>query len=161
MDEIFQQAADIAACRDTTIIILHVIEENQQFDNQIKIAFGKELYEDIKIGQKSQAHKTLTGKNIVASKISQAISGFYEGVEKNKIALNNNVLIKRILVTQGRSIANEIINTSLAEDCSMIVMGCRKHGFLVEAMGDNLVKKVLKRSEVPVLVVPVTFLEDR
>ena len=62
--------------------------------------------------------------------------------------------IKKILVAEGRSIADEIISTAVEENCGFIVMGSRQQGLLAEAIGDNLVKKVIKRSRIPVFVVP-------
>jgi nucleotide-binding universal stress UspA family protein len=57
-------------------------------------------------------------------------------------------------VAEGQSIADEIVSTAVQEDCAFIVMGCRQQGLVAKAMGDKLVRKVLKRSSVPVFVVP-------
>ena len=65
-----------------------------------------------------------------------------------------NTLISKILVAEGRSIAEEITFTAKEESCNLIVIGCSQQGMLAEAMGDNVVRKVLKRSQVPVFVVP-------
>ena len=62
--------------------------------------------------------------------------------------------IKKILVAQGRFIADEIASTATEEGCDFIVMGCEKKGRIAKTMGDNIVGSVIKRSSVPVLVIP-------
>ena len=57
-------------------------------------------------------------------------------------------------MAEGRSIADEIAATAKEEGCGFIVMGCEQKGFVAKAMGDNVIGKVLKRSSVPVLIVP-------
>ena len=57
-------------------------------------------------------------------------------------------------MTEGKSIANEITVTATDEECDIIVIGCKQQGMLAEAMGDHVVRKVLKRASVPVFVVP-------
>ena len=119
------------------------------------MAFGEKLYEDLKSQQKQGARNILLGKNVDALKIKKAISGFLESDSDTDSSDN---LIKKILVSEGRSIADEIAATALEEECGQIVIGLKQGGFLEQAMGDHIVRKVLKRSPVPVLVVP--FKED-
>ncbi len=64
-------------------------------------------------------------------------------------------MISKILVAEGRSVANEITSTITEEECDMIVIGCKQQGLLADAMGDHIVRKLLKRSPVPVFVVPL------
>ena len=117
------------------------------------MAFGESLYEDLKSEQKSGARNILIGKNLDALKIKQAIAGFF-GDDQKSAPGEGDSLIRKILVAEGRSIANEIISTAAEENCDMIVMGCKQQNLLAEVMGDKLVRKILKRSSVPVLVVP-------
>ncbi|MBU2453672.1 MAG: universal stress protein, partial [Proteobacteria bacterium] len=81
-------------------------------------------------------------------------AGFFEGARQNNEPSQHNSLIKKILVAEGRSIADEITSTATEENCDLIVMGCKQQGLFAEAMGDHVVRKVLKRSQVPVFIVP-------
>ena len=151
MQAVFEQAAALAIRQNASLVVLHVMEEHPRSEKRIRTAFGEALYQDLKNEHKQGARDILSGKNVDAMKIKKAISGFFE--VKNKHGAEDN-LIKKILVSEGRSIADEIAGTALQEDCSMIVMGCKQRGLLAEAMGDHVVRKVLKRTSVPVLVVP-------
>ena len=155
MKQVFEQAAKLALSQNANIIVLHVMEENPGAEKRIRMAFGEELYQNLKSEQKAGARNILIGKNIDALKIRQAISGFFENAEESSGAEESNSLIKKILVAEGRSIADEITSTVSEEDCDIIVMGCKQQGLLASAMGDHVVRKILKRSKVPVFVVPI------
>lgn len=154
METVFEQAAAMAVRQNANVIVLHVMEETPNSERRIRMAFGEKLYEDLKARQKQGARNILSGKNVDALKIKQAISGFFKNTEQQDASGDDSSLIKKILVSEGRSIADEICAGALEEDCGMIVMGCKQRGLLAEAMGDHVVRKVLKRSPVPVLVVP-------
>ena len=154
MKQVFEHAATLAICNNANIIVLHVMEETQHAEKRIRMAFGEQLYQNLKSRHKDGARDILIGKNIDALKIRQAIAGFFEGAEQNKEAAENNSLISKILVSESTSIADEIVSTVKEEGCNLIVMGCKQQGLLAEAMGDHVVRKVLKRSNVPVFIVP-------
>lgn len=154
MKQVFEHAAKMAICQDANIIVLHVMEESPGSKKRIRMAFGEELYNTLKSEQKDGARNILSGKNIDALKIRQAISGFFEGPEQNKKSAENNSLISKIMVSDARSIASEITSTAEEEGCDLIVMGCKQQGLLSEAMGTHVIRKVLKRSLVPVFIVP-------
>lgn len=154
MKQVFEHAAFLAVCQSANIIVIHVMEENPRSEKRIQMAFGEQLYKNLKSEHISQARNILIGKNVDALKIRQAIAGFFEETGQNKEPSENNSLISKILVAEGRSIADEITSTAIEEDCNLIVMGCKQQGLLAEAMGNNVVRKILKRSQVPVFVVP-------
>ncbi len=154
MKQVFEHAATLAICQNANIIVLHVMEESLRSEKRIRMAFGEELYENIKSTHRNGARNILIGKNVDALRIRKAITGFFEGAEQNKDTSENNSLISKILVAEGRSIADEITSTVQEEECNLIVMGCKRQGLLAEAMGDHVVRKVLKRSGVPVFIIP-------
>ncbi len=156
MKLVFEQAATLAVCQNASITVLHVMEEDPSAEKRVRMAFGEQLYQDLKSEHKDGARNVLIGKNIDALKIRQAIAGFFQDTIQDKNDDPNDSLIQKILVAEGRSIIDEIISTVEEETCDMIVMGCRQQGLLSEAMGDKLVRKVLKRSSVPVFIVPLS-----
>lgn len=154
MKQVFEHAASLAMCQDAKITILHVMEEDPGAEKRIRLAFGEELYQDSKSENTDGARNVLIGKNIDALKIRQAIAGYFQNaIEKNN-AKQMDPLIQKIIVAEGRSIIDEVIATLEEEHCDMIVMGCRQEGLISEAMGDKLIQNILKRSNVPVFVVP-------
>ncbi|MBU1344488.1 MAG: universal stress protein [Proteobacteria bacterium] len=154
MKQVFEHAATLAVTQDADIIVLHVMEETPHSEKQIRMAFGEDFYKNLKAEHREGARNILIGKNVDALKIRQAIAGFFEGARQNNEPSQHNSLIKKILVAEGRSIADEITSTATEENCDLIVMGCKQQGLFAEAMGDHVVRKVLKRSQVPVFIVP-------
>ncbi|THB80084.1 MAG: hypothetical protein D3926_09015 [Desulfobacteraceae bacterium] len=155
MKIVFEQAVALSTYCDTGIIVLHVMDEtSKNSESMMRMAFGEALYEKIKADQRDGAKNLLIGKNVDALKIRQAISGFFAETSKDNGIEETDSPIEKILIAEGRSIADEIAATAEEEACGYIVMGCRQQGILSEAMGDHLVKKVLKRSKMPVLAVP-------
>jgi len=153
MKEVFAHAATLAVCQNANIIVLHVMEETKRSQKRIQMAFGEKLYQDLKSAHKDGARNILIGKNTDALKIRQAISGFFEN--NHSEATQSESIITKILVAEGRSITNEITSTAVEEECDMIVIGCKQQGLLADAMSDHVVRKILKRSSVPVFVVPI------
>lgn len=156
MKQVFEHAATLAICQDANIIVLHVMEESPRADKRIRMAFGEQLYTSLKSEHKAGARNILIGKNVDALRIRQAIAGFFKGAEQNKNHSENDALIKKILIAEGRSIADEITSTAAEEGCDLIVIGCKQQGLLADAMGNHVVRKVLRRSPVPVYVVPIS-----
>lgn len=154
MKQVFEHAATLAISHNANIIVLHVMEENPYGEKQIRMAFGEQLYQSLKSEHKSGARNILIGKNVDALRIRNAIAGFFKGAEQSCDTSDNDSMIKKILVAEGRSIADEIISTVREENCDLIVMGCKQQGMLAETMSDHVVRKVLKRSPVPVFIVP-------
>jgi nucleotide-binding universal stress UspA family protein len=157
MKQVFEHAATIAAYSNSEIIVLHVMEEaSKSSEKLVRMAFGETLYQDIKTEQRDGAKNLLIGKNVDALRIRQAIAGFFQEGEKQVTPTGNDSPIEKILVAEGKSIADEITLAVTTEECDLIVMGCKQQGMLASAMGDHVVRKVLKRTSVPVFVVPLT-----
>lgn len=155
MIKVFEHAATLSAYHGADIVVLHVMIENSGAENHVKMAFGEELYKDLKSQQKKRAQNVLTGKNVDALKIRQAIAGFFGGgADTESNGLLEESTIKKILIAEGRSIEDEIVATVRDEDCDLIVMGYENKGLIGKVMGNNLVGKVIKRSGVPVFVIP-------
>ncbi len=156
MKRVFERAAAFSAYSGAEIIVLHVMEEaSKSSEKRVKLAFGEALYQNIKNDHKTGARNLLTGKNVDALRIRQAISGFLSEKDSEQSGMPDESPIAKILVTESPSIAGEITQTAVQEDCDAIVIGCKQQGLLAEAMGDNVVRKVLKQTSVPVVVVPL------
>jgi nucleotide-binding universal stress UspA family protein len=155
MKQVFEHAASMAAYSKADIIVLHVMEEaSKSSEKLVRMAFGEKLYQDIKNEQKNGAKNLLIGKNVDALRIRQAIAGFFQEGEKEVKQTDSGSPIEKILVTESHSIADEITLTATHEECDVIVMGCKQQGLLAEAMGDHVVRNVLKKAGVPVYIVP-------
>jgi len=154
MHKVFEQAAIMAINYNTKVTILHVLMDTLEAKKQLMSIFGDEQYQSIRREHQERAQKVLTGKNTEARKIQQALAKVFFEQERKLNFTESETFINRILIAEGSSIADEIYNIASDEGCRCIVMGCAKQGFLSGALGDNILRKVLKRSTIPVLVVP-------
>ena len=156
MKEVFKHAVSLSTLSNAGIIVLHVMEEAvKNAERRVQRAFGETLYNAIRTEQKAGARNLLTGKNVDALGIKQAIAGFLEDKDGSQPGIEMSSPIEKILVTESKSIADEITRTAVEEGCDLIVMGCGHQSFIENAIGDNIARKVLKRTCVPVLVVPL------
>jgi nucleotide-binding universal stress UspA family protein len=154
MGKVFEHAIGLSGYHSADIVVLHVMEESIGSESRVKIAFGEKLYKDLKSRHRNRAKNILIGKNVDALRIRKAIAGFFESQDPNSLELPEDQPIKKILVAEGRSVADEIAATVEEEGCDLIVMGCKQKGFIEKAMGDKVINKLLKQSSVPVFIVP-------
>ncbi len=156
MKEVFKHAVSLSTLSDTGIIVLHVMEEaGKNSERRVQRAFGETLYNTLRSEQKAGARNLLTGKNVDALSIKQAIAGFLKDRESSQPDIEVSSPIEKILVTESKSIADEITRTVVEEGCDIIIMGCKHQSFIETAIGENITRKLLKRTSVPVLVVPL------
>lgn len=157
MKTVFEHAVTYSAFSGSEIVVLHVMEEaSKSSEKLVRMAFGETLYQNLKNEQKTGAQNLLTGKNVDALRIQQAIAGFFADGGTQDAPIQETSPIAKILVTESPSVAAEITQTAVQENCDTIVMGCKRHGLIAEAIGDNVVRKVLRRASMPVIVVPLT-----
>lgn len=155
MHKVFEQAAIMAINYGAKVTILHVLVDNPEAKRQVMSIFGEEEYQSIRREHQERAQKVLTGKNTEARKIQQALAKVFFEQERQMNFTDQETFINKILIAEGTSIADEIYSIASDEGCRCIVIGCAKQGFLSGALGDNILRKILKRSAIPVLVVPV------
>jgi len=156
MHKVFEQAAMMAINYNTKVTILHVLVDNPEAKRHMMSIFGDDQYQNIRREHQERAQKVLTGKNTEARKIQQALAKVFFEQERQLNFTDTDTFIDKILIAEGPSIADEIYNTASDEGCRCIVMGCPSQGILSGALGDKILKKVLKVSTIPVLVVPLT-----
>lgn len=154
MHKVFEQAAKMAINYNSKVTILHVLMDNPEAKRQLMSIFGDEQYQSIRRAHQERAEKVLSGKNTEARKIQQALTKVFFEQEQQLNPDASDTFINKILIAEGSSIADEIYDTAVSEGCQYIVMGCARQGFLSGALGDNILRKVLKRAKMPVLVVP-------
>jgi len=87
--------------------------------------------------------------------VSDRTWGFLEDREGSQPDIDVSSPIEKILVTESKSTADEITRTAVEEGCDIVVMGCKHQSFIETAIGENIARKVLKRTSVPVLMVPL------
>ena len=138
----FQYAADMAEKHNALIYILHVIEE---LPSSAKAALENYLSDE-------QLGKFLNRNVELKEDITSRLSTFCDNVQKGDPQCTFRVA--SIDVTEGHPV-NEILVKAEKEKCDMIVMGTHGKGMITHAILGSVAEKVIRRSKVPVVVVPI------
>ncbi len=137
----FGYAADLAQHYDTMITILYVMENvNHVMEIQIKDMMGQEKWD------KLQSEKS----DYITQKIKARLEDFCREMDSQIDSCR--LLIEDIRITKGNP-TEVILNTAKDIHADMIVMGSYGHNILQGAFIGGTARRVVKKSETPVLVV--------
>ncbi len=150
-----QQAFDfttaVATHYNAKIYMLYVIEKlSELVDERIKGLVGVHQWEELVDSHKMTAHKSLLGKTPTNEMVRKAIHDFciQEGIAEEACATQS----RHIIISHG-DIIEDILSNAEANNCDLIVLGGHQGLFSKTAVGSTT-KGVLKKSKIPVTVVP-------
>lgn len=147
----FDFAASLATRYQATIILLHVTEKIPGYvESRLKGLFGDQEFEKIAEDYEKSVQVTLIAKKSSSSLIKAALEQFCSeaGIDDNACGYHS----REVIIRHGE-VVDEIISQSVKHGCDMIILGGRK-GLLGKTSVGSLIKEVLRRSAIPVLVVP-------
>ena len=147
----FNYAVSAAHRYGATITILHVIEEVSPSANvHLKSFIGEESWRELQESHEKEARQILIGKRKEGAIIREALHEFCEQVQKDFTQCQ--IMTDEILVTKGNVVA-EIIAETQNRGIDLIVMGYHSRGKLEEAVVGSTTRRILRRSNIPVLLV--------
>jgi nucleotide-binding universal stress UspA family protein len=133
------------------IVFLHVLPEVPDYmDSHIIGYISESQWEAIKGRHFSEAKAALIGKkrdSTVAREVLDQFCADAEGLKENLAALADEIHVK-----EGNPV-EMILEQADESDCDLIVMGTHGTGSLVDAMIGSTARRVVRRSQKPVLVV--------
>jgi nucleotide-binding universal stress UspA family protein len=147
----FNYAAMLAMQFKCKISLLHIIEDlPHSVEAQLQVLFGKSEWAEILSDRKQTAQDLLVGKLSKVDMIRAALSQFCQetGIDADECG----VVDYDIIVTEG-DVANSILAHATELDCDLVVMGASK-GILNKSSIGSKIKSVMKKADVPVMVVP-------
>jgi len=149
----FDFTAAIACGQGARIVILHVIEDTTPYaSTHVQSFLGKERWQQLQEGFENEARQFLSGKRREGVVIKEALGEFCR-VAQEELG-EDNLVGDQILVARG-NVVDEIINTATESGCDLIVMAHYIRGKLSEAVLGSTSRRVIRRSPVPVLLVPI------
>jgi len=155
---VFAYAGKLASLSGAGIVILHVMEEGTSGYNKMLVNFiGEANWQEFRAKEEQRAKDILIGKKRSEPIVTEALRTFCEQVkeEMNECQFGTD----EIVVTQG-IVVDEILTEARERDCDLIIMGYHGRGRMSEAVMGNTTKEVLRRSKIPVLVVPVQHVNN-
>ena len=150
----FRFAAGVAAQHCARLIILHVLQEaprQSTVKRMITDLLGETRWQQIRDQEAQRARSILIGKKSEAMEIRSATAVFCEYMQDRHPAIK--FIEDDIVAVQG-PVEKTIITTAKENQCDLIVMGYHRRGGLIDAIAGNTVKDVLRRTRIPVLLVP-------
>ena len=150
-----ETAVNIANNHQAELVLLYIIvKESPEFiEEDLKRTIGAEKWETIRKEYKNDVEKSLTGKMSVGGIGRLALQKY---CEENGINLDNCKFNWRSEIVTNTDRTKEIIRRAKEHNCGMIILGNGKGLLGGNALGSTI-KSVLKKSEIPVLVVPSSY----
>jgi len=147
----FEFAASMATRYQATIILLHVTEKIPGYvESRLKGLFGEEEFEKIAKDHEKSMQEKLIAKKTSDNFIRTALEQFClkSGIDDASC----NFTSREVVIRNGE-VVDEIIRQSKNYACDLIILGGRKGRLNTTPIG-SVIKETLRRSKIPVLVVP-------
>jgi nucleotide-binding universal stress UspA family protein len=146
----FAYAVSLANLYNAGITILHVLYDDPNKNAMIQNMLRKDQWEEIKKRHYEEARNQFIGKKRENVAIKEVIHTFAENVRKE--ADNQDFMTDEILIERGIA-EDKILAVAEKMNCDIIVMGSHGHKGIVEAMLGSTARRVVRRSQKPVLVI--------
>ena len=147
----YQYALCIANRFDAALTILYVMEEpSVSYSESLKGFLGDDRWQRVQTSHEEHARNVLIGKRQEAIVIKEALGEFSEDFTKN--LSQTGPVSSEIVVTRG-NVVNEILSEAQTCACDLIVMGYHLRGKLKEAILGSTSRRILRRSNIPVMLV--------
>lgn len=154
----FDFTAAIACRQGARIVILHVMEEQTPYASvHVQGFLGEDRWQQLRQSHENEARQMLSGKIREGVIIKEALGEFCR-LAKEELG-EEGLVADEILVARG-NVVDEILNTAADMKCDLIVMANYVRGKLSEAVLGSNSRRVIRRSPIPVLLVPVQIDED-
>ena len=151
----YAYARSLAELFRAAITIIHVLPEIPDLlDKQVIGYIDADRWEEIKAQHLEEARDALIGKRKDHLAIKDVLQQFSENAAEGPGLDPDEIVVER-----GNPV-EKIIEHSEKEKFDLIVMGTHGHGTLEDAMIGSTARRVVRRSEIPVLVVRLPKEED-
>jgi nucleotide-binding universal stress UspA family protein len=147
----FAYAVSLADLYNASITFIHVLPEVPELLDRGVIGYiSEERWKEIKSQNVEEAKEAIIGKRRDHLAIRDVLHQFSETVKESQDG--DGFVTDDIIVVRGNPV-EEILKYSEETNCDLIVMGTHGQGTLADAMMGSTARRVLRRSEKPVLVV--------
>jgi nucleotide-binding universal stress UspA family protein len=148
----FHHAASLASHYEAELTVCHVVQGGPELDRRLFGYIDNNLWNDIKTRNLDEARNILISRKRDNVAIKECVGQFCEEVQAS-IPEQTDVSYS-VVVKMGDPV-ELIIEETEAGNYDLIVMGSHGHGPVRAALMGDTVRRVVKRSKVPVLVVRV------
>ncbi len=147
----FNHVAMLATQLNAKVVLLHVIEKiPESYEGRVVGLFGEDKWAEILSSHKEEVQHALIGKVTSRQMVRTALSEFCReaGIDTDTCGVTQN----EIVIEEG-DVVETILQQASEHECDLIVLGAGK-GLLSGASVGHNIKSILKKSNIPTLVVP-------
>ncbi len=150
----FKQAAMLATQFDAKLVLLHIMEGSSgSYEGYVSSVFGHDKWQQVLKNNREEAKHALVGKVTPKQIVRTALSEF---CKENKREDETYVIPNYEIVVKDGNVVEVILKQASEFKCDLIVMGASEGLLSGISVGHNI-KSVLKKSKIPVLVVPASL----
>jgi nucleotide-binding universal stress UspA family protein len=146
----FAYAVSLANAYGASITILHVLFNVPDVDSIASFYIGQDEWKKIKERTLDDAREALIGKKRENVAIQEILTRFSETASAE--VESPATIMDEIIIKKGKPEV-QILQQAEERNCDVIVMGTHGHGVIAGAVIGSTARKVLRRSQKPVLVV--------
>lgn len=147
----FKQAAMLATKFNAKLVLLHIMEgPSSNYEGYVRSLFGQDQWRQVLENNREVAKHALVGKVTPKQMVQTTLSQFCK--ESNADTENFDITDYEIVVKDG-DVVKTILEQAKKFNCDLIIMGSGEGLISGTHVGKNI-KAVLKKSNIPVLVVP-------
>ena len=148
----FVHAASLAHHYNAELTVFHAVDEGPELDRSLAGYINEVLWEEIKKRDLEEARQILLNRKRDNVAIRQCVGDYCEAIQKD--GPDQPYVTYDIVVELGHPV-EKILEHARAGNYDLIVMGNLGHTTLKDAVMGTTVQRVLRRAEIPVLVVRV------
>jgi nucleotide-binding universal stress UspA family protein len=150
----FKQAAMLATQFDAKLVLLHIMEGSSgSYEGYVSSVFGHDKWQQVLKNNREEAKHALVGKVTPKQIVRTALSEF---CKENKREDETYVIPNYEIVVKDGNVVEVILKQASEFKCDLLVMGASEGLLSGSSVGHNI-KSVLKKSKIPVLVVPASL----
>ena len=150
----FNHALLLANKFGAELILLHVMERTpSNYESYMIGLFGQDKLHQLLKNNKEEAKHALVGKVSPKQMVRAALS---ELCKENEQGAENYVIPQSKVVVKEGDVVEVILEQANEYKCDLIIMGASEGILSNSSVGGNI-KSILKKSKVPVMVVPASL----
>jgi nucleotide-binding universal stress UspA family protein len=147
----FTYAMSMADRYEAKLILLHVLpEESDLLDKHVIGYISEDQWTAIKESHYQDAKEALIGKRRDRALVGKILDRFSE---KARADFGDNAIPSDEIIVKRGNPVEIILETAQEKECDLIVMGTHGRGALADAMLGSTARRVVRRSQKPVLMV--------
>lgn len=151
---VFEYAVTLADGLGAQMVLLHVLEgTGLAIESRLKNIVTEETVASIKAKNREAAKDVLIGKSRDGRMIHDALHAMCD--EEKAARKECSFGIAEIVIGEG-DVGEVVVDVAAQHNCDMVVMGHYGKGLFELGRLGSVVNHVLKKSKVPVLLVPIT-----